>query len=218
MSVILVCSNGPTQRTSPISHVVQGAATSFGRRFVKNKQIEGSSPGGAALSPPKHSHRPRSLIFPGWREQTFWSTFSRRKCPVPPKSFPPMERTTTTSCRTAAPTSFRTGKTRCEGSAPSGKSSSVTSRLWLCAKTLPQTLSYMSAWSAATPTARRSMLRSLRLLPPRCPPRLSCHVSSPSLSLSLALPPSYVSRTAALNRSQLILFDAPPARLLARPF
>lgn len=52
MSVILVCWNSPTQGTSPISHVVQGAATSFGQRFVKNKQIEGSSPGGAALSHP----------------------------------------------------------------------------------------------------------------------------------------------------------------------
>lgn len=184
------------RRTSPISHVVQGAATSFGQRFVKNKQIEGSSPGGAALFPPSQKKKNPTRIAldyflfpPSWREQTFCSTFPRRKCPVPPKSCPPMERTTTTSCRTAAPTSFRTGKTRCEGSARSGKSSSssVTSRFnsSKCAKkkkkTLAQTLPCESALVC------RCVLRSL----PRCPPRLSCHVSSPS--------PSYVSCTAAIN-------------------
>lgn len=38
------------QAASPISHVVPGAATSLGQRFVKNKQTQAKIPGGAALS------------------------------------------------------------------------------------------------------------------------------------------------------------------------
>ncbi len=47
--------------------------------------------------------------------------FHRAKCPAWPKLCPPMERTTTTSFRTAtAPTSFPTERTQCAESAPTG--------------------------------------------------------------------------------------------------
>ncbi len=46
--------------------------------------------------------------------------FHRAKCRVRPKICPPMERTTTTSFRTTAPTSFPTERTQCAESAPTG--------------------------------------------------------------------------------------------------
>lgn len=61
------------QPANPISHVVQGAATSLRQRFVKNKQTEGRSPGGAALS--ELLHRPCCLFSRPEREQTICSTF-----------------------------------------------------------------------------------------------------------------------------------------------
>lgn len=146
--------------------------------------------------PPQHSHRRRRLIFPGQIEQALCSTFSRRKCPVPPKSFPPMERTTTTSCRTADPTSFLTGRIRCEGSAPSGKKPRDVAfdsilrgreRAGMCAKTPAQNIVLpVGLDSPSPPTARRCMLRSPRLFPPP--------LSSPALlSCQLSLARSYVS-------------------------
>lgn len=38
------------QAASPAGHMTRAAATSSRQRFVKNKQTEGRSPGGAALS------------------------------------------------------------------------------------------------------------------------------------------------------------------------
>lgn len=196
-----------------------------------NKQIEGRSPWRCGTSLPLPDTRialARCLIFPGRREnRPDCSTFPRRKCPVPPKYFPQMERTTTTSCRTADPTSFLTGKTRCEGSAPSGKSS-VTPRSSRSASRnrcikkkkggkitavnmeLRVGLVCPSLPSSADPPSLHVAQRS---------PRRSPSPAGAAVMLALPLSLSYVSSTAAFVRSlQLIGLDAPPARCLARPF
>lgn len=174
MSVILVCWNSPTQGTSPISHVVQGAATSFGRRFVKNKQIEGRSPGGAALFPntrialavsfsPARANRPsvqhstdanarsHPSPFPQWREQ------QRHRAGQRIQHHSLQEKYGARGARLQVKAAWLRVWFDLRGR----------KRAAICAKTLAQTL------SPCPPTARRCMLRS--------PSALSSPLSSPAL-------------------------------------
>lgn len=106
--------------------MTRAPVTSSRQRFVKNKQT-GKKPRRCGTFLASFLLFSFSFARPE-RGQTICSTFARPKCPVPPKPFPQMERITTTSSRRADPTSFLTGKTQCDKSAPTGKSAKR--RVW----------------------------------------------------------------------------------------
>lgn len=85
------------QAASPISHVVQGAATSLGQRFVKNKQTDTGETRRCGTFRAIFLHRsllflfffPPPLILAREREQSICSTFLKTQMPGPTQALSP---------------------------------------------------------------------------------------------------------------------------------